>query len=418
MTDGERSDQPPLRRRPSERERAPGEGQNIKINDTTLRDGEQTAGVAFTVAEKLAIAQALDEAGVPELEIGIPAMDEEECRGIRAIVSACLKARLIGWCRLKDEDVAAALAVGLSSVHLTLPVSDIQLAAKLSLSRPQLLAEMIRLIGKARGLGLQVSIGGEDASRADPAFVGQVALAARDAGARRFRYADTLGILDPFATREAFKELRAVVGPNFELEIHAHDDLGLANANSLAAVRGGASHVSTTVNGLGERAGNAPLEEVVMALSHLYGIETGIDTHDLPAISALVAEASGRPVPVAKSIVGEAVFTHEAGIHVQGLLKNRATYEGIDPHLVGREHRFVLGKHSGLASVRDAYAVLGVALGEAQARAVLARVRRHAVKTKHAPERADLERFLIDTMAIPVVSRLFAELPVEERLTA
>ena len=175
--------------------------------------------------------------------------------------------------------------------------------------------------------------------------------------------------------------------------MHAHDDFGLATANTLAAVTAGATHISTTVNGLGERAGNAPLEEAVMALRHLYGIETGVEPRHFPALSRLVARASGRAVAPNKSIVGEAVFTHEAGIHVDGLLKNPLNYQGFDPNEVGREHRMVLGKHSGSRAVRQAYAKLGIALTDGQAGDMLARIRDHAVANKRAPDNEDLRRF-------------------------
>jgi homocitrate synthase NifV len=191
-----------------------------------------------------------------------------------------------------------------------------------------------------------------------PGFLLAAAEVACRAGARRFRFADTLGVLDPEQTARRIRRLCGAV--DMEIEMHAHDDFGLATANTLAAVNAGASHISTTVNGLGERAGNAPLEEAVMALRHLYGIETGVDTRHFPALSSLVARASGRMVAVNKSIVGEAIFTHEAGIHVDGLLKNPLNYQGFDPHEVGREHRTVLGKHSGSRAVRQAYANLGM----------------------------------------------------------
>ena len=175
--------------------------------------------------------------------------------------------------------------------------------------------------------------------------------------------------------------------------MHAHDDFGLATANTLAAVAAGATHINTTVNGLGERAGNAPLEEAVMALRHLYGIETGVEPRHFPALSRLVADASGRAVAPNKSIVGEAVFTHEAGIHVDGLLKNPLNYQGFDPNEVGREHRMVLGKHSGSRAVRQAYAQLGIALTDGQAGDMLARIRDHAGEKKRAPDNEDLRRF-------------------------
>ena len=261
----------------------------IHLNDTTLRDGEQAPGVAFSTAERVLIAERLAEAGVDEIEVGTPAMGPAEVAAIAAVVARRLPCRVMAWCRMTASDLSAARAAGVNAVNLSIPVSDVQLRGKLGISRDAALTRIADMVPRAVDLGMEVAVGAEDASRADADFLAAVAATAQSAGAFRLRLADTVGILDPVATHDLVAGLRRRT--DLALEFHGHDDLGLATANTLAALRAGVTHASVTVTGLGERAGNAALEEVAVALARLGIGATSIDPTRLADLADTVADA-------------------------------------------------------------------------------------------------------------------------------
>jgi homocitrate synthase NifV len=283
---------------------------------------------------------------------------------------------------MREDDVDAARRTGIKHVNLSVPVSDRQIMAKRAGGRSGVLATLRRVVAYARAHGLEVAVGGEDSSRAELGFVREVIVQAERAGASKFRYADTLGVLDPFRTFEIFDTLRR--DTNLDLEFHGHDDLGLATANTLAAVRGGATHVSVCVLGLGERAGNAALEEVATALAQLDAGRTSVEARAFGTLARVVSRAARRAIPDGKSIVGRSAFTHESGIHVSGLLRDAECYEALEPERFGRSREIVLGKHSGTASVRYALTRLGIqpADNDEVVRAVLEHVRARAIEKK------------------------------------
>lgn len=355
----------------------------VTIVDTTLRDGEQTAGVVFANAEKITIAQMLSDLGVDQLEVGIPTMGGDEKTAIKEIVKRNLKSSIMAWNRAVIGDIEQSIDCGVDAVAISISVSDIHIQHKLKTSREWVLENMVKSVEFAKKNGLYVSVNGEDASRADKDFLVEFINAAKQAGANRFRYCDTVGIKEPFGIREDIKYIYDKTG--FDIEMHTHDDFGMATANAVAGIKGGATHVGVTVNGLGERAGNAALEEVIMALMLVYGYKgEEINTKMFREVSEYVSRASGRELPIWKAIVGTNMFAHESGIHADGAIKDPKNYEAFDPAIVGLERQIVIGKHSGRAAVVNKFKEYNIELTEEEAKGILELVRATSVRLKRS----------------------------------
>ena len=352
----------------------------IKIVDTTLRDGEQTAGVAFANHEKVTIAQTLSDMGIDQLEVGIPTMGGDEKATIKAICKRDLKASIMAWNRAVIADIEQSIDCGVDAVAISLSVSDIHIQHKLKKSREWVLENMYNAVTYAKKNGLYISVNGEDASRADINFLIEFINLAKEAGADRFRYCDTVGVMEPFTLRDTIEKIYKVT--NFDIEMHTHNDFGMATANAIAGIVGGANHIGVTVNGLGEREGNAALEEVIMALKFVYGYETNIDTTRFREISKYVSQASGRELPIWKAIVGTNMFRHESGIHADGALKDPKNYEAFDPSEVGLERQIVIGKHSGKAAIINKFREYEIELSNEDAESMLELVRQTSVRIK------------------------------------
>jgi homocitrate synthase NifV len=358
------------------------EPKKIKIDDTTLRDGEQTAGVVFANDEKIHIAKMLDKVGVHQIEAGIPAMGGDEKNAIKAITSLNLNCSILGWNRAVISDIDDSIECGVDAVAISISASDIHIEHKLRKSREWVLDSVKTSVDHAKKYNLYVSVNAEDASRADMEFLLQFARTARDLGADRMRYCDTLGILDPFETFMRVKTIIDIVG--IDVEMHTHNDFGMAIANAIAGVKAGANYINTTINGLGERAGNAAFEEFVMALKYLENVDLGIDTHLFRDISEYVAIASGRFIPTWKPIVGANLFVYESEIRASTTLKDPKTFELFGPEDVGLERKLIIGKSSGVHTLISKLESLGHKIGQKEAAELAEIVREKALSLKRA----------------------------------
>jgi isopropylmalate/citramalate/homocitrate synthase-like protein len=345
----------------------------IRIFDTTLRDGEQTPGISLTAEEKVKIARQLDKLGVDAVEAGFPIASKGELEAVKAVAKAGLSCELVGLARANHKDVDAALQSDVRCIHVFLATSDLHLKYKLKLSREQVLEKISESITYAKSHGVLVEYSAEDATRTDLEFLQKAYQAAENAGADRINIPDTVGVTSPRTISQITKSIASAI--KLPISIHCHDDFGLAVANSLAAVEAGAVQVHVTINGLGERAGNTSLEEVVMSLHRLYDRKTRINTELLYETSKLVSTLTGIRVQANKAVVGDNAFGHESGIHTHGITEMPLTYEPYDPAEVGRRRWFQAGKHAGAHGIAAQLAEAGYFPEKNQLTEIVSRVK-------------------------------------------
>ena len=361
----------------------------IRIADTTLRDGEQAPGVVFSFKDKFDIALLLEELGVDEVEIGTPVISRRDREDIVRLISFEFDFAISCWCRAIEKDIDECLETGADIINISLPVSDILLE---SMNKDKAwVFDLIDKLAKRKYFSShKISVGLQDASRADFDFLLKVTEAVHEKGAFRVRFADTVGILSPMRTFELMKDLKdkSRIGA---IEFHGHNDLGMATGNSLAAAAAGADYISTTINGLGERAGNCPTEEFYFALKHSMGIDRAKDLSIVKNLCERVATASKRPIPANKPICGSMVYKHESGIHIDCLTKNVKSYQLVSPEESGTGNiEFVIGKHSGKAAVKMFFAERNIILSEAESNAILPVIKESSATLGRALETREL----------------------------
>ena len=345
----------------------------IRIFDTTLRDGEQTPGVSLTADDKMEIARQLSKLGVDVIEAGFPSSSEGEKKAVRDIAKAELTSEICALSRATKGDIDAALACDVGLIHVFIPTSPVQMKYAVNLTPEQVLSAAVDSIEYVKKHGVKCEFSPMDATRSELPFLKQVCKAAQDAGMDSLNVPDTVGIMIPKTITKLIEELKTVV--TVPISIHCHDDFGMAVANSLAAVEAGATQVHVAINGLGERAGNASLEEVVMALHMIYKYQTNVQTKLLYSTSRMVATLTGIPVQANKAIVGENAFAHESGIHTRGVTEKPLTFEPIKPELVGRKRKLVAGKLAGTRGIKAELEEIGITPREEQLKEIVQRVK-------------------------------------------